>query len=78
MSQITEPLSKRCLFMELHSNLAMMAGLNMIAQHPNVDLQATEEMRAATEAKVVDLYRQALECGLMSELSGYLTATYGG
>ena len=78
MSQITEPLSKHGLFMEMQAQMILMAAFDAMAAEPDVDLQAVEQGFDDAAAALIELHRQAEDNGLMRELRGYLSTTYGG
>lgn len=85
---ITEPLSK-CQLLSMISEVATKAertseALRLALLRADLTLESDRRLEVA-EADCADahqrlcaLIRQAVETGLMAELQGYLTATYGG
>ena len=78
MSQITEPLSKRDLFSAMRAKLIVMAAAEFNAQKPDADVQELSQRHDEAAAKLLALHRKAEDGGLMRELAGYLSTTYGG
>lgn len=77
-SILTEPMSKPALFGEMRAELMNMARLQHAGHSPGADLQELERLHDEAAAKFFSLWRQAELNGLMRELSGYLSTTYGG
>lgn len=78
MSLITEPLSKPALFREMQAQMILMSAFDAMADEPDADLQAVEQGFDDAAAALMELHRHAEDCGLMRELAGYLSTTYGG
>lgn len=78
MSQITEPLSKHALFKEMRGQLIAMAAAEAAAGKRGADVQELSQRHDEAAAKLLALWHQAEDSGLMRELSGYLSTTYGG
>ena len=78
MSQITEPLSKHDLFTAMQAQMILMAAFVALAAEPDADLPAVEQGFDDAAAVLIALHRLAEDNGLMRELRGYLSTTYGG
>lgn len=78
MSQITEPLSKHGIFKEMRLQLIVMAAAEADAHKPGADVQELSQRHDEAAAKLLALHRKAEDGGLMRELAGYLSTTYGG
>lgn len=78
MDQITEPLSKYGLFKRMRAELIAMAAADAdLMKRGDDSLEAAQRYCDAEDA-LLELWREAEDNGLMRELAGYLSTTYGG
>ena len=75
---LSDTMSKFTIFTAMRAELTVMAAAEADAQKPGADTLAQGLRYDDAAASLLALWRRAEDNGLMRELSGYLSTTYGG
>lgn len=70
--------SKCAIFAGMRAELLNMAAAEAQAEEPEIDMQEASLRYDEAAARLLGLAVLAEECGLMTEIAGYLATTYGG